>query len=279
MKGFVLGCREPLRELWGGILEWWLVKLVANLIIKPFCDPNLIYRNFRFCILRYYYKKALRRAAGGMERPELAKAAIQILRGKFFDEYVKPFNVSHEFAEFLRRLQEQLPGVSEDEVKSFLEGAYRELAIALEGNEQWENRSNRIADFLRQRTERKEAEALEEGRLIVPDISYFIIPPQPANFLDREPQLEQLEEWLADQQQTVGVLVGMGGQGKTYLAARFAEKQQPGWQVRWAEFPLTVEQLLLSLATEMQRGATPSLPSSATRNGHEVCAGITLCGF
>jgi signal recognition particle GTPase len=42
---------------------------------------------------------------------------------------------------------------------------------------------------------------------------------------------------LKDEKATVSVLVGIGGQGKTYLAAKFAEEcQQNGWQVRWAEF-------------------------------------------
>jgi NB-ARC domain. len=40
---------------------------------------------------------------------------------------------------------------------------------------------------------------------------------------------------------------------KTYLAAKFAEEcLQNGWQVRWADFPFTVEHFLLSIASEMQ---------------------------
>jgi tetratricopeptide (TPR) repeat protein len=59
---------------------------------------------------------------------------------------------------------------------------------------------------------------------------------------------------LKDEKATVGVLVGIGGQGKTYLAAKFAEGcQQNDWQVRWAEQPLTTEEFLQSIAYEMEQ--------------------------
>lgn len=87
-------------------------------------------------------------------------------------------------------------------------------------------------------------------------INHFRLIPKPSNFLDREGELEKLNEWLKDEEQTVGALVGVGGQGKTYLAAKFAEEcQSEGWQVRWANFPFTVEQFLLSIAAEMQKNS------------------------
>jgi tetratricopeptide (TPR) repeat protein len=55
--------------------------------------------------------------------------------------------------------------------------------------------------------------------------------------------------------------VGIGGQGKTYLAAKFAEEcQQNGWQVRWAEQPLTTDEFLQSIAYEMQQRNDPYAP-------------------
>ncbi len=35
--------------------------------------------------------------------------------------------------------------------------------------------------------------------------------------------MEMLRQWLEDDAKTVGALIGIGGQGKTYLAAKFAE--------------------------------------------------------
>jgi signal recognition particle GTPase len=179
---------------------------------------------FRFHLLWWRYKAALKKAAEG--KKELAKTAIQILREGFFEEFVKPpdISVKEEFNEFLRLLRERLPQV--EGLEEFLERAYSELVKALQGNEMWRDLSKEIKEFLRQRRE----EAKEALRRFKPI-------PNHKNFLDRQSELEQLRAWLKDEKATVGVLVGIGGQGKTYLAAKFAEEcQQNGWQVRWAEF-------------------------------------------
>jgi tetratricopeptide (TPR) repeat protein len=78
--------------------------------------------------------------------------------------------------------------------------------------------------------------------------------------------LEQLRAWLEEKAPKIGVLVGIGGQGKTYLAAKFAEEcQQNGWRVRWAEFKreeqsFTTEQFLHSIAYEMKQRNDPYAP-------------------
>jgi tetratricopeptide (TPR) repeat protein len=83
--------------------------------------------------------------------------------------------------------------------------------------------------------------------------------------------LEQLRAWLEEEAPKIGVLVGIGGQGKTYLAAKFAEEcQQNGWQVRWAEQPLTTDEFILSIAYEMKqrndhRASVVSDPKQATQ--------------
>lgn len=67
-----------------------------------------------------------------------------------------------------------------------------------------------------------------------------------------------LREWLENPEQTVGVLVSIGGQGKTYLAAKLAEEcNEKGWQVRWMRLPKTVDDFLRSIADEMQSQKDP----------------------
>jgi tetratricopeptide (TPR) repeat protein len=221
-------------KLWGFVVRRWL----------------------RFPLLRRHYEAAFKKAAEG--KKELADAAIQILREGFFEEFVKPpdISVEKEFTEFLHRLSERLPQV--EGLEEFLECAYRELATSLEGDEMWSDRSKKIAEFLQQRRE-EPREALREEQPIVPATSHFRSIPNHDNFLDRQSELEQLRAWLEEEAPKIGVLVGIGGQGKTYLAAKFAEEcQQNGWQVRWAEFkgeeqPLTTDEFLLSIAYEMEQ--------------------------
>jgi hypothetical protein len=216
-------------KLWGFVVRRWL----------------------RFPLLRRHYEAAFKKAAEG--KKELADAAIQILREGFFEEFVKPpdISVEKEFTEFLHRLSERLPQV--EGLEEFLERAYRELATSLEGDKMWSDRSKEIAEFLQRRREEPK-EALREEQPIVPATSHFRPIPNHDNFLDRQSELEQLRAWLEEEAPKIGVLVGIGGQGKTYLAAKFAEEcQQNGWQVRWAEQPLTTDEFLLSIAYEMQQ--------------------------
>jgi tetratricopeptide (TPR) repeat protein len=223
---------------------------------------------FRFHLLWWRYKAALKKAAEG--KKELAKTAIQILREGFFEEFVKPpdISVEKEFTEFLHRLSERLPQV--EGLEKFLERAYRELATSLRGDEIWNDLSKEIAEFLQRRREEPK-EALREEQPIVPATSHFRPIPNHDNFLDRQSELEQLRAWLEEEAPKIGVLVGIGGQGKTYLAAKFAEEcQQNGWQVRWAEQPLTTDEFLLSIAYEMQQRNDPyasvvSDPKKATQ--------------
>jgi tetratricopeptide (TPR) repeat protein len=160
--------------------------------------------------------------------------------------------VEKEFTEFLRLLRERLPQV--EGLEKFLERAYRELATSLRGDEMWGDLSKEIAEFLQRRREEPK-EALREEQPIVPATSHFRPIPNHDNFLDRQSELEQLRAWLEEEAPKIGVLVGgIGGQGKTYLAAKFAEEcQQNGWRVRWAEQPLTTEEFLQSIAYEMQQ--------------------------
>jgi tetratricopeptide (TPR) repeat protein len=220
---------------------------------------GFVRRRFRFSLLQRHYEEAFKKAAEG--KKELADAAIQILREGFFNEFVRPKGISpeEEFTEFLRLLRERLPQVEglEELLEEFLERAYHELATSLEGDEMWSNRSEKIAEFL-QRRRKEPKEALREEQPIVPAITHFIRIPNHDNFLDRQSELEQLRAWLEEEAPKIGVLVGIGGQGKTYLAAKFAEEcQQNGWQVRWAEQPLTTEEFLLSIAYEMQQRNDP----------------------
>jgi tetratricopeptide (TPR) repeat protein len=211
---------------------------------------------FRFHLLWWRYKAAFKKAAEG--KKELTDAAIRILREGFFEEFVKPPDISmeKEFTELLHRLNERLPQV--EGLEKFLERAYRELATSLRGDEVWGDLSKEIAEFL-QRRRKEPKEALREKQPIVPAITHFIRIPNHDNFLDRQSELEQLRAWLEEEAPKIGVLVGIGGQGKTYLAAKFAEEcQQNGWQVRWAEFkreehPLTTEEFLQSIAYEMKQ--------------------------
>jgi tetratricopeptide (TPR) repeat protein len=227
-----------------------LLKVVLSLLVAGLVG-FVVRRWLRFRQLRRHYEAALKKAAEG--KKEWAYAAIQILREGFFDKFVKPKGISpeKEFTEFLRLLRERLPQV--EGLEKFLEDAYDVLATDLEGDEKWKDRSNKIAEFLQRRREEPK-EALREEQPIVPVTSHFTLIPNHKNFLDRQSELEQLRAWLKDEKATVGVLVGIGGQGKTYLAAKFAEEcQQNGWQVRWAEQPLTTDELLLSIAYEMKQ--------------------------
>jgi tetratricopeptide (TPR) repeat protein len=206
---------------------------------------------FRFHLLWWRYKAAFKKAAEG--KKELADAAIQILREGFFNEFVKPpdISVEKEFTEFLHRLSERLPQV--EGLEEFLERAYRELATSLRGDEIWGDLSKEIAEFLQRRRE-EQKEALREEQPIILATSRFKPIPNHDNFLDRQSELEQLRAWLEEEAPKIGVLVGIGGQGKTYLAAKFAEEcQQNGWRVRWAEHPLTTDEFLLSIAYEMEQ--------------------------
>jgi tetratricopeptide (TPR) repeat protein len=226
---------------------------------------GFVRRRFRFSLLQRHYEEAFKKAAEG--KKELADAAIQILREGFFDKFVKPKGISpeKEFAEFLRLLRNRLPQVQVEGLEKFLEDAYDVLATDLEGDEMWSDRSKEIAEFVQRRREEPK-EALREEQPIVPAITHFIRIPNHDNFLDRQSELEQLRAWLEEEAPKIGVLVGIGGQGKTYLAAKFAEEcQQNGWQVRWAEFKreeqsFTTEQFLLSIAYEMQQRNDPYAP-------------------
>jgi len=226
---------------------------------------GFVRRRFRFSLLQRHYEEAFKKAAEG--KKELADTAIQILREGFFDKFVKPKGISpeKEFAEFLRLLRNRLPQVQVEGLEKFLEDAYDVLATDLEGDEMWSDRSKEIAEFV-QRRRKEPKEALREEQPIVPAITHFIRIPNHDNFLDRQSELEQLRAWLEEKAPKIGVLVGIGGQGKTYLAAKFAEEcQQNGWQVRWAEFKreeqsFTTEQFLLSIAYEMQQRNDPYAP-------------------
>jgi tetratricopeptide (TPR) repeat protein len=214
---------------------------------------GFVRRRFRFSLLQRHYEEAFKKAAEG--KKELADAAIQILREGFFDKFVKPKGISpeKEFDEFLRLLRNRLPQVQVEGLEKFLEDAYDVLATDLEGDEMWSDRSKEIAEFVQRRREEPK-EALREEQPIVPAITHFIRIPNHDNFLDRQSELEQLRAWLEEKAPKIGVLVGIGGQGKTYLAAKFAEEcQQNGWQVRWAGQPLTTEEFLQSIAYEMQQ--------------------------
>jgi tetratricopeptide (TPR) repeat protein len=221
---------------------------------------GFVRRRFRFSLLQRHYEEAFKKAAEG--KKELADAAIQILREGFFDKFVKPKGISpeKEFDEFLRLLRNRLPQVQVEGLEKFLEDAYDVLATDLEGDEMWSDRSKEIAEFLQRRCEEPK-EALREEQPIVPAITHFTLIPNHDNFLDRQSELEQLRAWLEEEAPKIGVLVGIGGQGKTYLAAKFAEEcQQNGWQVRWAEQPLTTDEFLLSIAYEMQQRNDPYAP-------------------
>jgi tetratricopeptide (TPR) repeat protein len=237
------------------LLEVVLSLLVTGLI--GFVLHHLHHYWLRLRRLRRHYEAAFKKAAEG--KKELADAAIQILREGFFDKFVKPKGISpeKEFDEFLRLLRNRLPQVQVEGLEKFLEDAYDVLATDLEGDEMWSDRSKEIAEFLQRRREEPK-EALREEQPIVPAITHFIRIPNHDNFLDRQSELEQLRAWLEEKAPKIGVLVGIGGQGKTYLAAKFAEEcQQNGWQVRWAEQPLTTDEFLLSIAYEMQQRNDP----------------------
>jgi ATP/maltotriose-dependent transcriptional regulator MalT len=229
-----------------------LLRVVLSLLVTGLIGFVLHHYRLRLRRLWRHYETALKKAAKEMGKPELAKTAIQILREGFFNEFVRPKGISpeEEFNEFLRLLRERLPQV--EGLEEFLENAYNELATSLEGDKMWGDRGKDIAEFLWRREEPKEA--IREEQPIIPVTSHFTLIPNHDNFLDRQSELEQLRAWLKDEKATVGVLVGIGGQGKTYLAAKFAEEcQQNGWQVGWAEQPLTTDEFLLSIAYEMEQ--------------------------
>ena len=223
---------------------------ILGLVEKIF---NWLYRRFgRWRELKGFYEKAVREAEGS---EAIKRAALEIVRSDFFTEFIQSPAVSpeQEFSEFLRRLKGMCPEADESAIVGFLEKVYTRLATEMEAHETWDKRGDEIKEFLRQRRQPIEETAFER----VPEqrtyLSHFSDIPRTPNFLDREEELKRLKEWLKDEEQTVGALVGVGGQGKTYLAAKFAEEcLQNGWQVRWADFPFTVEHFLLSIASEMQ---------------------------
>ena len=215
---------------------------------------GLFYRRFwRWRELRGFYERAIKDAKGD-ER--LRQAALEIVCSDFFAEFIQRRTVfpEQEFSEFRKRLKERCPEVEDSDIIKFLEDVYDRLATEMEGHETWKERGDKIANFLErlsQPAEEADPERFPEQRTY---LSHFSHIPKASNFLDREEELKRLKEWLKDEEQTVGALVGVGGQGKTYLAAKFAEEcQKNGWQVRWAEFPFTVEHFLLSIASEMQK--------------------------
>ena len=225
---------------------------LVNLLANFFWDR--IYRRFlRWWELRKLYEDAVKEAKGD-ER--LKKAALEILRSDFFTEFVKQRTVTpeEEFAEFLSRLKKHCKDADEVDVIAFLESVYGHLATEMEGHDLWGKRSEQIAEFLESRKR-----TVEEPIAVQPSqqptyISHFTSITKTPNFLDREDELAMLLAWLDDPEKTVGALIGIGGQGKTYLAAKFAlECQQKGWEVRWLELPKTVDEFLRSVADEMQK--------------------------
>ncbi|MFA0784186.1 tetratricopeptide repeat protein [Fervidibacter sacchari] len=214
---------------------------------------SLFYRCFwRWRELRGFYERAVGEAKGD---EAIKQAALEIVRSDFFTEFIQRRTVTpeQEFSEFLKRLKEKCPKADDFAITEFLEDVYARVADQMEGHETWGKRGDEIAEFLRQRRQpigETVFERVPEQRTYPNHFSHI---PKASNFLDREEELKRLKEWLKDEEQTVGALVGVGGQGKTYLAAKFAEEcLQNGWQVRWADFPFTVEHFLLSIASEMQ---------------------------
>ena len=214
---------------------------------------SLFYRCFwRWRELRGFYERAVGEAKGD---EAIKQVALEIVRSDFFTEFIQRRTVTpeQEFSEFLKRLKEKCPKADDFAITEFLEDVYARVADQMEGHETWGKRGDEIAEFLRQRRQpigETVFERVPEQRTYPNHFSHI---PKASNFLDREEELKRLKEWLKDEEQTVGALVGVGGQGKTYLAAKFAEEcLQNGWQVRWADFPFTVENFLLSIASEMQ---------------------------
>jgi len=85
----------------------------------------------------------------------------------------------------------------------------------------------------------------------------FTLPPNAPNFVDRETEIAQLDNWFEQEGQPVFVIGAIGGQGKTYLAAKFVERlrlKEKAVQVRWVECNenLSLDDLLEDFAEEMQ---------------------------
>jgi tetratricopeptide (TPR) repeat protein len=212
----------------------------------------LYHRFWRWRELRGFYKRAIKKAKGDRA---LKQEALEIVRSDFFSDFIRKRTVppEEEFSEFYKRLKGKCPEADDSTIAEFLKDVYDNLADLMEGRPIWDKRGDEIAEFLRQRRQPAEKPAFEKVLQQRTYSSHFTYIPKPSNFLDREDELEKLNEWLKNEEQSVGALVGVGGQGKTYLAAKFAEEcQGNGWQVRWAESPFTVEQFLLSIASEMQ---------------------------
>ncbi|MFA0751270.1 MAG: hypothetical protein SLRJCFUN_001673 [Candidatus Fervidibacter sp.] len=216
------------------------------------------YRRFsRWRELRGIYERAIKQADG---EKGLRQAARQILRSDFFANFVqkRPVDISQEFAEFLRRLKESCPQIEETAIVAFLEEVYGLVATEMEGHEVWGKRGDEINEFLRQRRRPVEEPAVERMPQQPTYITHFTSISLPKNFLDREGELKALRAWLNEPEQTVGALVGIGGQGKTYLAEKLAhECSQNGWEVRWMALPKTVDDFLRSIANEMQQSRNP----------------------
>ncbi len=214
-------------------------------------------RSWRWRELRGFYEKAVREADGS---EAIKRAALEIVRSDFFPEFIQRRTVfpEQEFSEFRKRLKEKCPEVEDSAIIKFLVDVYDRLATEMEGYETWKERGDKIANFMERLSQPAEERAFERFPEQRTYISHFSQIPKPSDFLDREGELERLKEWLKDGEQTVGALIGVGGQGKTYLASKFAEEcQKNGWQVRWANFPFTVEHFLLSIASEMQNCGDP----------------------
>lgn len=85
----------------------------------------------------------------------------------------------------------------------------------------------------------------------------FIAPPIAPNFLDRENELSLLFDWIEQEGKPVFVIGSIGGQGKTYLAAKFIERirlAEKAVQIRWVECNegLKLDDLLQDFAEEME---------------------------
>ncbi|MDW8027434.1 MAG: NB-ARC domain-containing protein, partial [Armatimonadota bacterium] len=215
-------------------------------------------RFFRWRELKGLYESAIKGAKGN---EALKQAAMKILRSDFFDDFVRQRTVKpeQEFSEFLRRMKESCPDADEVSITTFLESVYSELATLMEKHPSWDKRGDAIDEFLQNRRQTFEEAETAAPITEITYTSHFVNPPVAKNFLDREDELQTLRRWLEDQQRTVGALVGIGGQGKTYLAAKLAEEcSQKGWQVRWMELPKTADEFLRSIAAEMQKGEDPS---------------------
>ncbi|HXF04048.1 MAG TPA: putative CRISPR-associated protein [Blastocatellia bacterium] len=130
---------------------------------------------------------------------------------------------------------------------------YKSVRLQMRDTKSLQNEAVIIAEQLRE-LEEPPPPTPEEFRTRPSPIGIFSPPPSPGKFIDKDRELEQLWQWLEDEEQKTLSIAEPPGRGKTCIAAKLCdEAQQSGkWKVYWVNCSarVTMESILKSFADE-----------------------------